>query len=162
MAGPYSQDGEIPEATYALANCEIQLGYEDEEPGDVVEAEEDGDDEGEDEEEEDGQPSEDEMVSPESSTGSNEPDPRIREPDGAFLCQQANCKTKARFRRFADLQRHYKTVHRSSTTQMHDCPKKKCDRKGARGFTRRDHLTEHLRAYHNETIPKRRKGNPKT
>jgi hypothetical protein len=57
------------------------------------------------------------------------------------------------FTRRADLQRHLSTTH---NPQYFDCPKARCGRKGVNGFSRRDHLTEHLRGYHKEEILKRR------
>lgn len=37
-----------------------------------------------------------------------------------------------------------------------DCPVDDCLRKDNNGFSRRDHLIEHLRSYHNWDVPKRR------
>jgi hypothetical protein len=36
-----------------------------------------------------------------------------------------------------------------------DCPVADCSRKGHNGFPRKDHLLEHLRAYHHVPVPKR-------
>jgi len=64
-------------------------------------------------------------------------------------------KCPSHFTRCADLNRHYTTVHNPAAPKK-DCPKKKCTRVGDNGFTRKDHLMEHLRQYHkDETIPKR-------
>jgi hypothetical protein len=56
------------------------------------------------------------------------------------------------FSRKADVNRHIKSQH---DVQWIDCPRKNCERKGPRGFSRRDHLTEHLRGFHMENIAKR-------
>ena len=50
--------------------------------------------------------------------------------------------------------RHYNSVHEK---KLLDCPMLKCSRKGECGFTRHDHLVEHLRGYHGEDIAKRPK-----
>ncbi|KAM5490578.1 hypothetical protein MaudMau93_002382 [Microsporum audouinii] len=67
-----------------------------------------------------------------------------------FICLYENCE--ASFSRVADLSRHQKSIH--FPTKM-DCPKPHCNRKGFYGFTREDHLTEHLRQYHGENLAKR-------
>ena len=59
------------------------------------------------------------------------------------------------FKRKADLQRHESTVHDKHKTDRMDCPYKKCARKAESGFLRKDHLTEHLRHFHNRDIPKK-------
>ena len=56
------------------------------------------------------------------------------------------------------MQRHYKTVHQKALSKTWNCDAPRCDRKGERGFTRKDHLVEHQRNYHHRDIPKRRKG----
>jgi hypothetical protein len=56
------------------------------------------------------------------------------------------------FSRKADVNRHIKSQHE---VDWIDCPRKNCERKGPRGFSRRDHLTEHLRGFHMENIAKR-------
>ncbi|KAK1920025.1 hypothetical protein P3342_002321 [Pyrenophora teres f. teres] len=38
------------------------------------------------------------------------------------------------------------------------CSVPRCNRVGDKGFTRRDHLVEHLRNFHHIDIPKRRPG----
>ncbi|KAH0553090.1 hypothetical protein GP486_006720 [Trichoglossum hirsutum] len=48
--------------------------------------------------------------------------------------------------RKAGLERHYSTRH--FPIPEFDCPKLRCQRKGVDGFTRKDHLIEHLRRYH--------------
>jgi hypothetical protein len=64
-------------------------------------------------------------------------------------------KCPSHFTRCADLNRHYATVHNPAGPKK-DCPRKKCTRVGDNGFTRKDHLMEHLRQYHkDQTIPKR-------
>jgi len=55
-------------------------------------------------------------------------------------------------KQFADLNRHYKSIHER---RFIDCPRPNCSRKGTNGFMRTAHLTEHLRGYHSELIPKR-------
>ncbi|KAK2836858.1 hypothetical protein FQN49_006653 [Arthroderma sp. PD_2] len=67
-----------------------------------------------------------------------------------FICLYENCEGS--FSRVADLSRHQKSIH--FPTKM-DCPKSRCNRKGFYGFTREDHLTEHLRQYHGENLAKR-------
>jgi len=59
--------------------------------------------------------------------------------------------------RKADLSRHIDCVHLK--VPQFSCPVKNCARKGANGFTRRDHRTEHLRHFHHRVIPKRPRGN---
>jgi hypothetical protein len=59
------------------------------------------------------------------------------------------------FHRKADLQRHEQCVHDKDKQERIDCPFKKCSRKAEQGFLRKDHLTEHLRHFHNKDIPKR-------
>jgi hypothetical protein len=74
-------------------------------------------------------------------------------------CRDENGQPKKHFSRKADVTRHIKSRH---DVKYIDCPKSKCERKGRQGFTRRDHLTEHLRGFHNAKLPKRQsinKGN---
>jgi hypothetical protein len=59
------------------------------------------------------------------------------------------------FARKADLQRHEGCVHDKHKMERIDCPYKKCGRKAENGFLRRDHLTEHMRHFHNRDIPKK-------
>jgi len=64
------------------------------------------------------------------------------------------------FRRKADLGRHETCVHRKEEAIKYFCDAKVCDRNvnGSHGgFTRKDHLTEHLRNFHHREIPKRLK-----
>ena len=75
-----------------------------------------------------------------------------------YPCPHRDCvddfgQSKKHFRRKADLHRHHKSAH---DVKYVDCPRKSCARKGKNGFTRKDHLVEHLRGYHMEYIPKRR------
>lgn len=56
------------------------------------------------------------------------------------------------FTRSADLKRHQTSVH---YPVFQDCPMPDCARKGGNGFPRKDHLLEHLRAYHHVPVPKR-------
>ncbi|PGG97331.1 hypothetical protein AJ80_09719 [Polytolypa hystricis UAMH7299] len=69
-----------------------------------------------------------------------------------YVCMMSGCSSS--FSRSADLNRHYTTVHFPDPTRL-DCPKPRCTRKGNEGFTRQDHLNEHLRQYHGDNIPKR-------
>ncbi len=66
-------------------------------------------------------------------------------------CQDENGQ-KIFFSRKADANIHVKAQHEITYI---DCPKSKCERKGEDGFTRRDHLREHLRGFHMENLPKR-------
>ncbi|PGG97070.1 hypothetical protein AJ79_09343 [Helicocarpus griseus UAMH5409] len=70
-----------------------------------------------------------------------------------YVCMYPRCESS--FSRSADLSRHYPTVHFPESVRL-DCPKPKCSRKGDQGFTRQDHLNEHLRQYHKEPVAKRR------
>src|ERR1700761_6325354 len=67
-------------------------------------------------------------------------------------CLDENGRPQKFFSRKADVTRHHKSRH--DITYI-DCPKRHCERKGGHGFTRRDHLTEHLRGFHMEVIAKR-------
>jgi hypothetical protein len=49
-------------------------------------------------------------------------------------------------------------VHNKKESKIYECDAPRCSRKGSHGFTRKDHLTEHLRNYHHRSIPKRKKG----
>jgi len=72
-----------------------------------------------------------------------------------FYCTDPACASARpvpSFSRTADLIRHNKSTH---NVVFIDCTKPRCERKGANGFTRQDHLTEHLRGYHGADIPKR-------
>ncbi|KLJ07560.1 hypothetical protein EMPG_16975 [Blastomyces silverae] len=70
-----------------------------------------------------------------------------------YVCMFPHCESS--FSRSADLSRHYPTVHFPDSVRL-DCPKPRCSRKGEQGFTRQDHLNEHLRQYHKEPVAKRR------
>lgn len=72
-------------------------------------------------------------------------------------CPHADCQNEEgvpqrRFSRKADVSRHYSSQH---NPKYIDCPRQKCSRKGRQGFTRKDHLVEHLRGFHMEAIAKR-------
>ncbi|KAF9728797.1 hypothetical protein PMIN06_006001 [Paraphaeosphaeria minitans] len=82
--------------------------------------------------------------------------PRPRSPR-TWKCELPNCTSAANFTRLADLQRHQSTVHGVGTPDF-PCTVKDCTRVGDKGFTRRDHLVEHLRNFHHIDIPKRRPG----
>jgi hypothetical protein len=68
-------------------------------------------------------------------------------------CPEPGCISTTLFTRNADLLRHISSVHHRSN--LYPCPEEGCERKGNRSFTRKDHLTEHLRTYHGRDIPKR-------
>ncbi|KAI8930859.1 hypothetical protein NX059_011876 [Plenodomus lindquistii] len=74
-----------------------------------------------------------------------------------WTCDIASCTSTAQFTRLADLQRHQSTVHGMGTPE-YPCTVPRCNRVADKGFTRRDHLVEHLRNYHHMNIPKRRPG----
>ncbi|KAI4638374.1 hypothetical protein J4E93_010174 [Alternaria ventricosa] len=74
-----------------------------------------------------------------------------------WTCDIASCTSSANFTRLADLQRHQSTVHGVGTPE-YPCNVPRCNRVGDKGFTRRDHLVEHLRNFHHMDIPKRRPG----
>ncbi|OIW27612.1 hypothetical protein CONLIGDRAFT_682639 [Coniochaeta ligniaria NRRL 30616] len=57
-------------------------------------------------------------------------------------CSKKNCGKS--FGRPADLRRHMRQHDPHAT--LYSCPFEYCNRKGARGFSRRDKLTEHRRA----------------
>jgi len=67
-----------------------------------------------------------------------------------YFCLAPSCDSI--FTRKADLERHFATTHISSV--RFDCPMYRCHRTGEDGFTREDHLKEHLRNYHRKYIPK--------
>ncbi|KAF2201411.1 hypothetical protein GQ43DRAFT_38192 [Delitschia confertaspora ATCC 74209] len=75
-----------------------------------------------------------------------------------WTCDVPDCPSTAQFTRMADLQRHQATVHNTEPNKPFPCSVPRCSRVGPRGFTRRDHLTEHLRSYHHLDIRKRRPG----
>jgi len=91
------------------------------------------------------------VASEEPDNGANMPGSRSKK----FRCPTSDCS--AAFSRKADKDRHFECVHRRGANKKHDCPVVKCTRNGDLGFTRKDHLTEHLRNYHHQQIPKRKK-----
>ncbi|KAH8723376.1 hypothetical protein GQ44DRAFT_620444 [Phaeosphaeriaceae sp. PMI808] len=74
-----------------------------------------------------------------------------------WTCDIASCTSSANFTRLADLQRHQSTVHGVGAPEF-PCTVPHCNRIADKGFTRRDHLVEHLRNFHHMDIPKRRPG----
>ena len=60
-----------------------------------------------------------------------------------YVCLEANCDRT--FSRPSDLARHLKSRHCPPTF---NCPVDDCDRKGSRGFPRKDKLGDHLRQKH--------------
>ena len=82
--------------------------------------------------------------------------------DGPRYCYYPDCldadgrpRRKEPYSRKADLKRHVESTHEK---KFLDCPFQRCERRGENGFTRKDHLTEHLRGYHREAMPKREHG----
>ena len=69
----------------------------------------------------------------------------------AYVCLYLACS--ARFSRSSDLDRHIKT-HFLQTVERIDCPygADLCGRNGERGFSRKDHWTEHLTKVHGVQI----------
>ncbi|KAL6707320.1 hypothetical protein ACN47E_004308 [Coniothyrium glycines] len=88
-----------------------------------------------------------------SAQGTARSNSRVR----TWNCDIPNCSSSANFTRLADLQRHQSTVHGIGTPE-YPCTVPRCSRVGDKGFTRRDHLVEHLRNFHHIDIPKRRPG----
>ncbi|KAF2133846.1 hypothetical protein P153DRAFT_330404, partial [Dothidotthia symphoricarpi CBS 119687] len=74
-----------------------------------------------------------------------------------WTCTFPNCTSSAQFTRLADLQRHQSTVHGDKKPDF-PCHVSRCSRVGDKGFTRRDHLVEHLRNFHHIDVPKRKPG----
>ncbi|EOA88016.1 uncharacterized protein SETTUDRAFT_184325 [Exserohilum turcica Et28A] len=74
-----------------------------------------------------------------------------------WTCDIPTCTSSAQFTRLADLQRHQSTVHGVGTPE-YPCHVARCNRVGEKGFTRRDHLVEHLRNFHHIDIPRRKPG----
>ncbi|EON63235.1 hypothetical protein W97_02462 [Coniosporium apollinis CBS 100218] len=70
---------------------------------------------------------------------------------------QHTCHCDASFKRAADLTRHRMSVHGENVI-LFDCDFPGCNRRGASGFKRKDHLNEHKRNVHNLYIQKREKG----
>lgn len=76
-----------------------------------------------------------------------------------FKCDWPSCTSA--FARKADRDRHKYCVHQKDQSEKKDCPEPNCLRKGDQGFTRSDHLTEHLRNFHHKELPRRsRRGRP--
>ncbi|KAI9699683.1 MAG: hypothetical protein M1836_002717 [Candelina mexicana] len=73
-----------------------------------------------------------------------------------FVCLW-QCSTKGKFKRKADLQRHYDTCHVEHPA-VWDCTMPKCGRTGLNGFSRKDHMWEHLRQYHHVDVARRTEG----
>ncbi|KAK3060324.1 hypothetical protein LTS18_008798, partial [Coniosporium uncinatum] len=88
-------------------------------------------------------------LSRESSTG-----PRNKK---SWCCPESGCSRV--FKRKADCQRHVDCVHRADRLRLHPCTVRRCSRGGDNGFKRKDHLTEHMRNFHHQQIPKRNTGN---
>jgi hypothetical protein len=72
----------------------------------------------------------------------------------SLQCKYPGCTSTGQFKRHTDLRRHIKTQHEADQ-HREDCPHKWCGRVGAHGFTRRDHMREHLREVHRMEIPYR-------
>ena len=70
----------------------------------------------------------------------------------SYPCVHAGCASQAQFTRAADLERHMQTVH--FIKKKLDCPVRRCLRVDDNGFTRKDHLVEHLRSFHMQDVPK--------
>ncbi|KIW87310.1 uncharacterized protein Z519_11946 [Cladophialophora bantiana CBS 173.52] len=115
--------------------------------------------------------SQEELSTPQNNQGhflkqeGDEPNPSNSKSvaDRQTFCPHRDCldeegRPRRFFSRKADVTRHYKSRH---DIKYIDCPKRNCERKGSQGFTRRDHLTEHLRGFHMEKIAKRQISNSK-
>lgn len=68
-----------------------------------------------------------------------------------YQCNVLGCRSKTRFTRKTDLQRHIRSLHHGA---KFDCEYKWCGREADNGFTRKDHYLEHLREMHRLRIPK--------
>ena len=87
------------------------------------------------------------LTSPETSSSKK---------DTPYTCLHPGCG--GRFARSYDLDRHVKT-HFPNTVHRHPCPRANlCGREGERGFSRKDHLNDHLRKVHMQHIPKSARG----
>lgn len=91
--------------------------------------------------------------SPDAAGASDSADPKRK-----WACREEECVERKPFKRHADLMRHMTTVHHKDGMEKFDCPRRGCPRKGDNGFTRNDHLREHLRNFHLQDIPKRKGG----
>jgi hypothetical protein len=69
-----------------------------------------------------------------------------------YPCLVPGCPTVNSFTRATDLNRHVQTVHFPKRV---DCKYQYCGRVGENGFSRVDHLNEHLREVHKDHIPKK-------
>ncbi|PMD61857.1 uncharacterized protein K444DRAFT_662052 [Hyaloscypha bicolor E] len=67
---------------------------------------------------------------------------------GRFSCNSPGCTRS--YKRYPELKRHRET--HSGTNPPHPCSFLRCNRAGANGFRRRDHLRQHLKHVHNITI----------
>ncbi|KEZ45195.1 hypothetical protein SAPIO_CDS2653 [Scedosporium apiospermum] len=77
-------------------------------------------------------------------------------PSDGYCCLVPGCKAVP-FKRNADLDRHYKNIHRpAESKETYHCDYAKCSRRSS-PFHRRDHFRDHLRDYHKESIAKRGK-----
>ncbi|TKA76985.1 hypothetical protein B0A49_01339 [Cryomyces minteri] len=104
--------------------------------------------------------SEDMDIQLSSSPSSSSANSSNRKPKANYPCLVPSCPSKSPcFARVADLERHLACVHNKATVATFDCHMNRCQRTAANGraFTRKDHLTEHLRNYHHEEIPKKRR-----
>lgn len=103
-------------------------------------------------------PAGDQLKKPKSSVrhvegykGYNRPAARPTSKERRFKCKFQDCPCLG-FHRSTDLERHLQTVH--STQKLFPCVMKRCNRKGENGFSRKDHLSQHLRDVHSLDIPK--------
>lgn len=78
-----------------------------------------------------------------------------------YPCNVQGCRAKHNpseppaFKRAADRERHVKSVHKAPGDSPYPCPWPNCARRGPNGFSRKDHLIEHRRNYHHDSIAKR-------
>ena len=77
----------------------------------------------------------------------------VRQPK-SYPCMIIGCSPQVQFKRLADLERHQNTVH---FTKFIDCPHGRCGRTGKHGFTRKDHLRDHVSEVHMKDIAKQSK-----
>ena len=85
--------------------------------------------------------------------------PETQSPETQYPCLYEGCEHIST--QFSDLKRHYKTHKAKDSAASIDCPKRGCSRVGVHGFTRNDHLNQHLRDYHKQDIlEKRNDGDP--